>query len=120
MTKTLRELAEKATPGPWEWDLKYDNKYHRDIVVRNLRGNLEDVISIDNLAAEISRYDAKYIAAANPETILKLLDSIDEMRLALEIWDNAFREGGAEHARVRAYINGNNALTRHAERFKNV
>lgn len=63
----LRELAEKATPGKWKE--KCHDMYEYSIP--GVCGYIEE------------GYDARYIAAANPETILKLLEERDELRAAL-------------------------------------
>jgi len=55
----IRDLAEKATPGPWE-----------------------DVAACLECPREvgISRQDLAYIAAANPKTVLALLDEVKRLR----------------------------------------
>lgn len=100
-TARLRELAEKAVPGPW--DLEYDdetvevnagsarttwNEAHtvgfpasswapRDRILERDVGYLDEA-EADEIAA-----DAEYIAAANPQTVLALLDEIDRLRSAI-------------------------------------
>ncbi len=72
MLTELRELAKAATPGPWIYDeteLPAKRIHHPD----------------GTMVAEVSqmRMDGRHIAAANPETILRLLDLVDEMGEAL-------------------------------------
>ena len=69
----LRELAGKATPGPWEHGLY-------------IRGNY--VSRADNGASVCDCFrspqpgsDASFVATANPQTILALLDEIEALRV---------------------------------------
>lgn len=68
-TTKLRELAQKATPGPWE---------QINHIVFTETGDLEWVVA--NARSGNSIIDAEYIAAANPATVLALLDEIDRLR----------------------------------------
>jgi len=60
----LRRLAEEATPGPWiqrhekHYDVIWDNDGFR-------------------VCGNVKRADASYIAAADPQTVLALLDALD-------------------------------------------
>ena len=65
-TTKLRELANKATTGPWE---------QINHIVFTETGDLEWVVA--NARSGNSIIDAKYIAAANPATVLALLDELD-------------------------------------------
>ena len=67
----LRELAQKATPGPWE--LAGGNEWLSPLGI--------DVGSEDesNFPTLRSR-DAEFIAAANPATILSLLDELRDVK----------------------------------------
>ena len=65
-TTKLRELAQKATPGPWE---------QINHIVFTETGDLEWVVA--NARSGNSIIDAEYIAAANPATVLALLDKLD-------------------------------------------
>ena len=87
----LRRLAEAATPGPWAWD------QHR---VPTLNGQAGDpdlyvyetaVIEAEHsgecgcrsaceLELNVADADAKFIAAADPTTVLALLDEIAALR----------------------------------------
>ncbi len=77
--KTLRELAEKATQGPWKQDLSGDiiqkesirkDGYHKIIF------ELSDTFFYDE--------NANYVVAANPQTILALLDRYERAVEALK------------------------------------
>ena len=73
----LRRLAKAATPGPW--------------VADGLEGTL-DSLSTGRRVAEVTMWpevDAVFIAAANPATVLGLLDRLEHMT---EARDNARAE----------------------------
>lgn len=59
----LKELAEQASPGPWEWNNDAtESDYFEQVVLRNgLR------------ICEVNYDNAKFISKANPQTILKLI-----------------------------------------------
>lgn len=94
---SLRELAEKATPGPWAYVTHGDTG---DCSVGFLEshglcadGDLlsgrvdqhDNFILLEPIAPEVSREtNAAYIAAANPSAILALLDERDALRAALK------------------------------------
>ena len=82
----LRELCEKATPGEWEywtsnsmkrivaetggdviWATRYSNYDGTPVMDEKQEGNLE------------------FIAAANPSTVLELLDKIEALELKLAL-----------------------------------
>lgn len=73
----LRDLAQAATPGPWTGD-RYDGTVKYDI----LGANGGTVIRGDNGNSEGGPYgiyrdeDERFILAANPATILALLDAL--------------------------------------------
>lgn len=79
----LKELAEKATPGPWvEFGLESGN------------GNSSYTVGIEKPGLDICRLDsqlycknclcnAAYIAAANPQTVLALIDDLVKTKDAL-------------------------------------
>lgn len=72
-TTQLRELAQKASPGPWytsapsEHAVWYDIKDGRYLIADTSSGFTDDG-------------NAEYIAAANPATVLALLDELDRLR----------------------------------------
>ncbi len=71
-TTKLRELAQNSTPGPWytsapsEHAVWYDIKDGRYLIADTSSGFTDDG-------------NAEYIAAANPATVLALLDELDVM-----------------------------------------
>lgn len=68
----LRELAEKATPGPWE-----------------LIGGDEYVTGVGIMVAPddggVSSEDAEFISATDPQTVLALLDELDVLNDQIEV-----------------------------------
>jgi Ead/Ea22-like protein len=76
---TLRQLAEAATPGPWETDDPY-------IVMSVQDGKIVYLANTADLDCDIyqTEHNAAYIAAANPTAILALFDTIDAQRKLLE------------------------------------
>lgn len=109
--KKLRELAENATPGPWEdyyetgirpCVMAYDEN---DKGLRSVRAYVADT--------QFSP-DRAYIAAANPETVLALIDRIEKLEAQLkeanEVIDDLMlrwnQQGGlALHdAKARVYL----------------
>ena len=77
---TLEALANATTPGPWNWH--YSNG---SIIVDGPESDKVATIhvGIDNQPAE---HKARFIAAANPETILAMIALLREMGEALEAW----------------------------------
>ena len=76
-TTKLRELAQKAAPGPWEQNLCSIDKTW-------LKGRIQECVIQENgpvlaITAEDGE-TAEYVAAANPVTVLALLDEIDRLR----------------------------------------
>ncbi len=79
----LRALAEKATPGPWE---QLAGDYGRKIAsqpIRVLFGR-SPIIARTEQEAPKATVDAAYIASASPETIMALLDELEELRAAVD------------------------------------
>lgn len=83
--KQLRELAEKATQGKWSWQLKpFGWKALNAEGRKDPNGNQLRVIYVRNDGlAGMNHTDADYIAAANPSTILALLERYERLRMAL-------------------------------------
>ena len=83
----LRRLAEAATPGPWEAFGAVDGRRgERWLGVTTDMRAIESARAGDVFAAQnCTRQDALFIAAANPATVLALLDDADE-RDALRTW----------------------------------
>ena len=78
-TKKLRELASKASPGPWVYT----------------RGGHVECAADDNQWFRVfdcaSPEDAAFIAAACPTVILALLDELDALHRFLNAYENTER-----------------------------
>lgn len=92
----LRAKSEAATPGPWAiWDLGWNPELGIDEV---------RVDCADGVVAEALPHNSAFIAAANPQTVLALLDLLAERDAtiaesdssALAERDRANREAGWE------------------------
>ena len=77
--QALREAAEKATPGEWKRMMR-----NSDELMTTFHG-----IAIGNVFVELTTgkrdiFDAEFIAASNPATVLALLDELEaaEKRIA--------------------------------------
>ena len=77
--QALREAAEKATPGEWKRMMR-----NSDELMTTFHG-----VAIGNVFVELTTgkrdiFDAEFIAAANPATVLALLDDLEvaEKRIA--------------------------------------
>lgn len=82
-TNKLKELAERATPGPWVVDAQQSGAIFN---IESKSGDLCIAMSQENPAStrlemnEQRRVNAEFIAAANPQAILALLDEIDRLK----------------------------------------
>ncbi|HHH9365828.1 TPA: ead/Ea22-like family protein [Pseudomonas aeruginosa] len=81
----LRRLAKAATPGPWEYQapLKILAADRTSIVL----------IALSHANYREDEANSRLIAAANPKTILALLDEIDGLRSRLEIDERTPHDG---------------------------
>ena len=86
MTKTLRELALAATPGPWWIDshghcMVSKGDKRKTIFITNSEAMGPAVRHADtgNLSHWRNDNDASYIAAASPDVVISLLDRIAEL-----------------------------------------
>lgn len=73
----LKELAEKATPGPWSaerWRHKNDWRVNSE----NLQ-SLAELRGADTSANTRTGADAAFIAAANPATVLALIAEVERL-----------------------------------------
>lgn len=93
-TERLRELAEAATSGPWSWtdgenysEDRWDYAYLDPMVLHGAWHNTGDA------GVGVNAADAAYIAAVDPQTVLRLLDDKDRLRAALETIEALHAEG---------------------------
>lgn len=79
----LRKLAEAAIPGPW-----FVSKY------TNSDGTID--IEVDSAlgvrVASCDKNEAEFIAAADPRTIIQLLDQIDALVTERNMLDHKYKE----------------------------
>lgn len=85
----LRELAEAATPGPWELWTASDARPHSIVGPTSWRregAKVGNIVDVRHYGATDAKYgpeqttNAAFIAAANPATILALLDALSAER----------------------------------------
>ncbi|HAW3056330.1 TPA: ead/Ea22-like family protein [Escherichia coli] len=111
--QALREAAEKATSG--EWSLEYgDGRFDGDdaLIHREAVGYLP-ICRIEGAHPE-SGFDedfqmeqqanAEFIAAANPATVLALLDELEKMQAQSSKWCEAFHKAVSVGARYEERI----------------
>lgn len=96
----LRHLATDATPGPWHANVSPDRN-HLDSVDAEYKSGAPDTIClVGRSGLDQQNADSEYMAAANPDVILALLDRIDKLDDAL-FWCSAsqdFAPGGQARA----------------------
>ncbi|HGN6731988.1 TPA: ead/Ea22-like family protein [Pseudomonas aeruginosa] len=82
-TNKLKELAERATPGPWSavWEEGDDTAWPNLFPVIQA-GNGEVVIGNEGFYTDLEqdKANATFCAAANPQAVLDLLDEIDRLK----------------------------------------
>ncbi|HHM4713607.1 TPA: ead/Ea22-like family protein [Pseudomonas aeruginosa] len=81
-TKKLKELAERATPGPWSaaWEEGDDTAWPNLFPVIQA-GNGEVVIGNEGFYTDLEqdKANATFCAAANPQAILGLIDEVERL-----------------------------------------
>lgn len=101
----LRALAEAATPGPWK-------HYHGEVVQLTDAGkgypldyyqDSADVVGIDGDGdLRMSDPDGDFIAAANPKTVLSLIDECESASMAGQFMETQRDQMRAERDAARA------------------
>ena len=71
--QALRQLAEKATPGPWE--MEHENIWFRD--TEGYTKHLMYAYQGDDVDDQQDYDNTAYIAAFNPKVVLALLDELE-------------------------------------------
>ena len=92
--KEMREIAEKATQSKWDWyetgttyGINSDNMVVDTGKARQIAYTAPNVMGTkDGIAKRkiINKHNAQYIAKANPQTMLRLLDVVEEMQINTE------------------------------------
>ncbi|UKM53842.1 hypothetical protein VL2_gp029 [Pseudomonas phage vB_PaeM_VL12] len=92
----LRRLAKAATPGEWHavWEEGDDAAWANLFPIIQAEGG-EIVIGNEGFYSDLDqdKANAQFCAAANPKTLLALLDEIDGMRSRLEIDERTPHDG---------------------------
>ncbi len=113
----LRELASKATPGPWVWGKAWGKTYGEIDGLHGKENNYVLYMHTYEYEAgghiEIGKDNAAFIAAVNPSTLTALLDHIDrlerEAKAGRELRDSTYgtmiiyHEFLPEHLRSEMY-----------------
>lgn len=86
-TKRLRELAEAATPGPWGTE-QGDLEEWPSTVAIAVTGGRQKIYACPP-GGTFPKADQEFIAAANPSTVLALLDEIERLRRDNASWANS-------------------------------
>ncbi|HCC3432109.1 ead/Ea22-like family protein [Salmonella enterica] len=71
--QALRQLAEKATPGPWE--MEHENIWFKD--AEGYTKHLMYAYQGDDVDDQQDHDNSAYIAAFNPKVVLALLDELE-------------------------------------------
>ena len=89
-TEELREKAEAATPGPWHTKaVTVRERLNNEVTHWMVRTQDESNV------ANADEPDAAFIATADPQTVLGLLDRIETLEAALgEVLEMALLNGG--------------------------
>nr|WP_274616719.1 ead/Ea22-like family protein [Escherichia coli] len=91
----MRLAAENATPGEWCTD-----DYHGVIADAGLNANYY----IASCSGPDNRANKRFIAAANPATVLALLDELEKMQAQSSKWCEAFHKAVSVGARYEERI----------------
>jgi hypothetical protein len=76
----LKMLAEKATQGPWEAEVHFTQDFSKATDYERFQATGPTHYLKESAAA-----DARYLAFANPKTVLKMIEIISDMKVGLEI-----------------------------------
>lgn len=102
--QALRQLAEKATPGPWE--MEHENIWFRD--AEGYTKHLMYAYQGDDVDDQQDHDNTAYIAAFNPKVVLALLDDLEVAIDACNGWQGKYAEADE---RLRAAESGFPPLT---------
>src|SRR6185312_2474494 len=91
----LREIAEKATPGPW----RATNEHLGWLVLSSPSEDVVEIISKEKGPVDRWQPNAAHIATFDPPTVLALLDELEKARTELAKWnEEALRRDDAYSA----------------------
>jgi hypothetical protein len=110
-TNKLKELAERATPGPWVVDAQQSGAIFN---IESESGDLCIAMSQENPAStrlemnEQRRVNAEFIAAANPAAVLELIAEVERLR---QFAAEAYQVFGAMDAPANVLDNASDAAS---------
>lgn len=79
----LKELAERATPGPWVSTESAESEHERWVMTSDQQWSICATHS-GAQGADCAQDNADFIAAANPQAILGLIAEVDRLRERLQ------------------------------------
>lgn len=85
-TNKLKELAERATPGPWVSTESAESDHERWVMTADQQWSICATHSGAE-GADCEQDNAEFIAAANPAAVLALIAEVERLRTRLEISD---------------------------------
>ena len=97
----LRRLAQAATPGPWQ--------FWHGWVAANI-DNDGGVVVAERPTPSGGKYQAKvdanfkFIAAANPATVIELLDRLEAAEKEIESWKGVAKQFGNDADTLRTHL----------------
>lgn len=117
-TTKLRELAQNATPGPWVLRFFSDKTV---VTQEKRRGEFRALLLMVRQPRERHVSNAAFIAAANPATVLALLDELDNNRKAMNAAKNVIKSQAwtISHMRSKADRDNEAVTTLDSERAAN-
>ena len=127
-TNALRKLCKSATPGPWDYCIWDNDSYEIMAGEPNAEGTIDGPTVVEPDASDEEGYggvkrfdDAKFISAANPATVLALLDEVENTRKAMNAAKNVIKsqELTISHMRSKADRNNEAVTTLDSERAAN-
>jgi hypothetical protein len=104
----LRKLAEAATPGPWQAEQTDDGheivmgeaietpwrypshhkiEYNHGVLAETFEDDEEEISETQRRQVEEAAANANLIAAANPQALLSLLDTLDRLEADAVAWE---------------------------------
>lgn len=101
--RALREAAEKATPGRWEY---YPGNTSIEYNVDSMDEDQGSIVYVDSgdFTQKQTDLNGAFIAAVNPATVLALLDELEASKQDAAKWFKAFEKAVSVGARYEERI----------------